>query len=91
MQKCTCIGFEIKFTLVERFSHLCFNLLVPNVQAYNDVDNLKTVVAKNTAMRQQKEMTEVEHLFREEAPSFCGWRESSLAAIPSSFKRKQTL
>lgn len=53
---------------------------VPNVQAYN-VDDLKAVVAKNTAMR-QKEMIEAENLLREEASSFCGWRES-LAAIPT--------
>lgn len=53
---------------------------VPNVQAYN-VDDLKAVVAKNTAMR-QKEMIEAENLLREEAASFCGWRES-LAAIPT--------
>jgi len=53
---------------------------VPNVQAYN-VDDLKAVVAKNTAMR-QKEMIEAENLLREEAATFSGWRES-LAAIPT--------
>jgi glutamyl-tRNA reductase len=53
---------------------------VPNVKAYN-VDDLKAVVAKNTAMR-QKEMIEAETLLREEAASFSGWRES-LSAIPT--------
>ena len=53
---------------------------VPNVVAYN-VDDLKRVVAKNTAMR-QKEMIEAEILLREEAATFSGWRES-LAAIPT--------
>merc|ERR1712127_286728 len=53
---------------------------VPNVAAYN-VDDLKAVVAKNTAMR-QKEMIEAENLLREEAATFSGWRES-LAAIPT--------
>jgi glutamyl-tRNA reductase len=50
------------------------------VQAYN-VDDLKAVVAKNTAMR-QKEMIEAEVLLREETDSFIGWRES-LSAIPT--------
>lgn len=53
---------------------------IPNVQAYN-VDDLKAVVAKNTAMR-QKEMIEAEVLLREETDSFIGWRES-LSAIPT--------
>merc|ERR1712176_1346657 len=53
---------------------------VPSVQAYN-VDDLKAVVAKNTAMR-QKEMIEAETLLREEALAFCSWRES-LSAIPT--------
>mmetsp|Transcript_18351 Transcript_18351/g.20900 ORF Transcript_18351/g.20900 Transcript_18351/m.20900 type:complete len:520 (-) Transcript_18351:397-1956(-) len=53
---------------------------VPNVSAYN-VDDLKAVVAKNTAMR-QKEMIEAEILLREELAIFCGWRES-LSAIPT--------
>ena len=47
---------------------------------YN-VDDLKAVVAKNTAMR-QREMIEAEHLLREEKDSFIGWRES-LSAIPT--------
>ena len=53
---------------------------VHNVAAYN-VDDLKAVVAKNTAMR-QREMLEAEALLREEATEFIGWRES-LSAIPT--------
>lgn len=53
---------------------------VPNVAAYN-VDDLKAVVAKNTAMR-QREMLEAESLLRDEAAQFCAWRES-LSAIPT--------
>lgn len=53
---------------------------VPNVVAYN-VDDLKAVVAKNTASR-QKEMIEAEHLLREESSQFIAWRES-LSAIPT--------
>jgi len=53
---------------------------IPNVSAYN-VDDLKAVVARNTAMR-QKEMIEAETLLREEAAGFSGWRES-LSAIPT--------
>lgn len=45
------------------------------------MDDLKAVVAKNTAMR-QKEMIEADNLLREEAMSFCSWRES-LSAIPT--------
>ena len=45
------------------------------------MDDLKAVVAKNTAMR-QREMIEAEHLLREESSSFIGWRES-LSAIPT--------
>eukprot|EP00543_Licmophora_paradoxa_P003351 CAMPEP_0202445120 /NCGR_PEP_ID=MMETSP1360-20130828/4002_1 /ASSEMBLY_ACC=CAM_ASM_000848 /TAXON_ID=515479 /ORGANISM="Licmophora paradoxa, Strain CCMP2313" /LENGTH=465 /DNA_ID=CAMNT_0049061285 /DNA_START=208 /DNA_END=1605 /DNA_ORIENTATION=- len=53
---------------------------VPSVHAYN-VDDLKAVVARNTAMR-QKEMIEAENLLKEESASFIGWRES-LSAIPT--------
>merc|ERR1711933_30033 len=53
---------------------------VPNAKVYN-VDDLKAVVAKNTAMR-QKEMLEAEHLLTEEATQFPAWRES-LSAIPT--------
>jgi glutamyl-tRNA reductase len=45
------------------------------------VDDLKAVVAKNTAMR-QREMLEAEDLLREEARAFIAWRES-LSAIPT--------
>lgn len=48
--------------------------------AYN-VDDLKAVVAKNTAMR-QREMIEAETLLREEALAFIAWRES-LSAVPT--------
>ena len=61
-------------------SHLLLFLQIPNVAAYN-VDDLKAVVAKNTAMR-QREMVEAENLLREESGSFIGWRES-LSAIPT--------
>ena len=50
------------------------------VTSYN-VDDLKAVVAKNTAMRQH-EMIETENLLRDETDSFIGWRES-LSAIPT--------
>jgi len=53
---------------------------VPNLAAYN-VDDLKAVVARNTAMR-QREMIEAENLLREETNAFIGWRES-LSAIPT--------
>merc|ERR1711879_1101036 len=53
---------------------------IPNIAAYN-VDDLKAVVAKNTAMR-QREMIEAENLLREEAIGFISWRES-LSAIPT--------
>merc|ERR1712238_238496 len=53
---------------------------IPNIHAYN-VDDLKEVVARNTALR-QKEMIEAETLLREEAAMFSGWRES-LSAVPT--------
>lgn len=53
---------------------------IPNVIAYN-VDDLKAVVAKNTAMR-QREMLEAEELLRDETDAFMCWRES-LSAIPT--------
>jgi len=56
----------------------CKNL--PNVKAYN-VDDLKAVVARNTALR-QREMIEAENLLREESAAFIGWRES-LSTIPT--------
>lgn len=53
---------------------------IKGIKAYN-VDDLKAVVAKNTAMR-QREMIEAQNLLREEADAFIGWRES-LSAIPT--------
>lgn len=53
---------------------------VSGVKAYN-VDDLKAVVARNTAMR-QREMLEAQSLLREEAQAFISWRES-LSAIPT--------
>merc|ERR1719443_2807261 len=47
---------------------------IPAVVPYN-VDDLKAVVAKNTAMR-QREMIEAENLLLHEKNSFVGWRES---------------
>ena len=63
------------------FAHTSFlSIQLSAVTPYN-VDDLKAVVAKNTAMR-QREMIEAEGLLREEAVSFIGWRES-LSAIPT--------
>jgi len=53
---------------------------VENVKAYN-VDDLKAVVAKNTAMR-RREMIEAENLLKEETDAFIRWRDS-LSAIPT--------
>eukprot|EP00587_Corethron_hystrix_P005409 CAMPEP_0113309394 /NCGR_PEP_ID=MMETSP0010_2-20120614/7459_1 /TAXON_ID=216773 ORGANISM="Corethron hystrix, Strain 308" /NCGR_SAMPLE_ID=MMETSP0010_2 /ASSEMBLY_ACC=CAM_ASM_000155 /LENGTH=471 /DNA_ID=CAMNT_0000164645 /DNA_START=321 /DNA_END=1736 /DNA_ORIENTATION=+ /assembly_acc=CAM_ASM_000155 len=53
---------------------------VDGVRAYN-VDDLKAVVAKNTALR-QREMIEAEILLTEEGDGFSEWRES-LSAIPT--------
>lgn len=72
--------------LQNTFAHQGFSLIIfyylqlPNVAAYN-VDDLKAVVAKNTAMR-QREMLEAEDLLREETEAFVSWRES-LSAIPT--------
>eukprot|EP00568_Trieres_chinensis_P012834 CAMPEP_0183293540 /NCGR_PEP_ID=MMETSP0160_2-20130417/2184_1 /TAXON_ID=2839 ORGANISM="Odontella Sinensis, Strain Grunow 1884" /NCGR_SAMPLE_ID=MMETSP0160_2 /ASSEMBLY_ACC=CAM_ASM_000250 /LENGTH=533 /DNA_ID=CAMNT_0025454671 /DNA_START=133 /DNA_END=1734 /DNA_ORIENTATION=+ len=54
--------------------------VIENVSAYN-VDDLKAVVARNTALR-QKEMIEAETLLREESSAFVSWRES-LDAVPT--------
>lgn len=45
------------------------------------MDDLKAVVAKNTALR-QREMLEAEALLQEEGSSFIAWREA-LSAIPT--------
>ena len=74
------VFYNERLSILKSF-HVCvFMLQVPNVAAYN-VDDLKAVVAKNTAMR-QREMIEAEDLLREEASAFIGWRES-LSAIPT--------
>ena len=62
------------------FSRTSFSYQLDGVTPYN-VDDLKAVVAKNTAMR-QREMIEAENLLHEESNSFIGWRES-LSAIPT--------
>lgn len=59
---------------------------IPKVAAYN-VDDLKAVVARNTAMR-QKEMIEAENLLREESRAYIAWRES-LSAIPTINQLKE--
>lgn len=51
-----------------------------NIKAYN-VDDLKAVVARNTASR-QTEILEAEKLLREECAAYVGWQES-LSAIPT--------
>uniref|UniRef100_A0A7S2V0V0 Glutamyl-tRNA reductase n=1 Tax=Fibrocapsa japonica TaxID=94617 RepID=A0A7S2V0V0_9STRA len=53
---------------------------VESVFSYN-VDNLKSVVARNTAMR-RKEVLEAEDLLEEELQKFLGWQQS-LQAIPT--------
>lgn len=59
-------------------SHLIMQ--VSNIRAYN-VDDLKAVVAKNTALR-QREMLQAEDLLKEETEAYSAWRES-LSAIPT--------
>jgi glutamyl-tRNA reductase len=72
-----CICFQCVNSHITRS---LFPIQLPNVFAYN-VDDLKAVVAKNTAMR-QREMLEAESLLREEAEAFASWREA-LSAIPT--------
>ena len=50
------------------------------MHAYN-VDDLRAVVARNTATR-QKEMIEAEVVLKEESKSFTSWRDS-LSAVPT--------
>ncbi|GAX23756.1 glutamyl-tRNA reductase [Fistulifera solaris] len=59
---------------------------IPNVKAYN-VDDLKAVVARNTAMR-QREILEAEKLLQEEAESFIAWREA-LSTIPTIYQLQE--
>ena len=61
-------------------------LQIPNVKAYN-VDDLKAVVARNTAMR-QREILEAEKLLQEEAESFIAWREA-LSTIPTIYQLQE--
>lgn len=56
---------------------------LPGVFSYN-VDDLKAVVARNTASR-QREMLEAEDLLREELGGFRGWHQS-LGAVPTIAK-----
>lgn len=53
---------------------------MPGVYSYN-VDDLKAVVARNTAMR-RREMLEAEALLREELDAYMGWHQS-LGAVPT--------
>jgi len=59
---------------------------VDGVHAY-DVDDLKMVVARNTAMR-RKEMLEAEAILAEEQTKFQGWQQS-LTAIPAISKMQE--
>ncbi|KAG5185545.1 Glutamyl-tRNA Reductase, chloroplast precursor [Tribonema minus] len=59
---------------------------VDGVHAY-DVDDLKMVVARNTAMR-RKEMLEAEAILVEEQIKFQGWQQS-LTAIPAISKMQE--
>lgn len=59
---------------------------VEGVFAY-DVDDLKMVVARNTALR-RKEMLEAEGILREESEKFHGWQQS-LTAIPAISKMQE--
>lgn len=59
---------------------------IPNVFSYN-VDDLKVVVAKNTAKR-KREMLEAENILREEQTKFRLWQQS-LGAIPTIAKLQE--
>lgn len=59
---------------------------VPGVFAY-DVDDLKMVVAKNTALR-RREMLEAEDILAEEHKKFSGWQQS-LTATPAISKMQE--
>lgn len=86
LQEINLVALIFVCALQNTFAHQGFSLIIfyylqlPNVAAYN-VDDLKAVVAKNTAMR-QREMLEAEDLLREETEAFVSWRES-LSAIPT--------
>lgn len=59
---------------------------LPGVHAY-DVDDLKMVVARNTALR-RREMLEAEEILREEHLKFSGWQQS-LTATPAISKMQE--
>ncbi|CAM9190223.1 unnamed protein product, partial [Laminaria digitata] len=59
---------------------------VPGVFAY-DVDDLKMVVARNTALR-RREMLEAEDILAEEHTKFSGWQQS-LTATPAISKMQE--
>lgn len=59
---------------------------VPGVFAY-DVDDLKMVVARNTALR-RREMLEAEDILAEEHKKFSGWQQS-LTATPAISKMQE--
>lgn len=59
---------------------------VPGVFAY-DVDDLKMVVARNTALR-RREMLEAEDILAEEHMKFSGWQQS-LTATPAISKMQE--
>lgn len=59
---------------------------VPGVFAY-DVDDLKMVVARNTALR-RREMLEAEDILTEEHTKFSGWQQS-LTATPAISKMQE--
>lgn len=59
---------------------------VPGVHAY-DVDDLKMVVARNTALR-RREMLEAELILTEEQKKFSGWQQS-LTATPAISKMQE--
>lgn len=59
---------------------------VPGVFAY-DVDDLKMVVARNTALR-RREMLEAEDILAEEHKKFSGWQQS-LTATPAIAKMQE--
>lgn len=59
---------------------------LPGVSAY-DVDDLKMVVARNTALR-RREMLEAEEILVEELKKFSGWQQS-LTATPAISKMQE--
>jgi len=60
---------------------------MPGVFSYN-VDDLKAVVSRNTAMR-KREMLEAEALLKEELAAYLGWHQS-LGAVPTIAKLQES-